>query len=65
MEITEKSSGTVSIRFTGDEIRKIGDPIMKHAEDFSSSTLNLIYVLKQQAYRMKNDFVQPPHAFGD
>lgn len=63
MEIIDKTSQAVQIRFEAADIPRIADPIIKHAEEFSSRTLNLVYILNQQAYRMQNHFVQPPHAF--
>jgi len=65
MEIIEKTASTVTLRFQQSEIAGLSDPIIKNAEDFASATLNMAYILKEQGYRMKNNFVQPPHAFGD
>lgn len=65
MKIIKKTADTVLLRFEKAEIPAFSDPIMKHAEDFASATLNMAYSLKQQAYRMSNDFSQPPHAFGE
>lgn len=65
MEIQAKTSSHVTLRFLKNELRGISDPILNHAEDFTSSTLNLANLLKEQAYRIQNTFSQPPHAFGD
>ncbi|MDA8361357.1 MAG: hypothetical protein M0Z44_05080 [Gammaproteobacteria bacterium] len=65
MDILDKSTDRVVLRFTQAELQKISDPILDHAEAFTSSTLDLANILKEQAYRMKNTFQQPPHAFGN
>lgn len=65
MDIVEKTAATVTVRFAQDELSPFSDPIIKNAEEFGSHTLDLANILKEQAYRMKNDFRQPPRAFGD
>ncbi|MHB8252405.1 MAG: hypothetical protein ACYDEV_01580 [Acidiferrobacter sp.] len=65
MEIMETTPSLVLLRFQQNELQDMSDTIIKNAEHFASSTLNMAYILKEQAYRIKNDFVQPPHAFGD
>ncbi len=65
MDILEQSPTRVLLKFPRDELDALSDTIIKNAERFGSATLNLAYLLKEQGYRMKNDFSQPPHAFGD
>ncbi len=65
MEILEKSASRVVLKFDKAELEGFSDPVIKNAEAFASATLNMANLLKEQAYRMKNHFVQPPHAFGD
>lgn len=65
MEMIDKTSTAVTVRFSQAELSPFSDPIIKNAENFGSRTLDLANILKEQAYRMKNDFHQPPHAFGD
>ena len=65
MDIVDKSPARVILRFSKTEIAKISDPVLDHAEEFTTSTLDLATILKTQAYRMSNTFQQPPHAFGD
>ncbi len=65
MEILDKSPSRVVLRFAQNELPKISDPILDHAEEFASSTLDLANILKEQAYRISNTFRQPPHPFGN
>jgi len=65
MEIVEKSASHVTLKFQASELKSLSDPVIKEAESFGSATLNMAYLLKEQSYRIKNHFMQPPHAFGD
>lgn len=65
MDVIEKAGSRVTLRFHENELSGLSDPFIKNAESFGSAALNMAYLLKEQAYRMKNDFAQPPHAFGD
>ncbi len=65
MDVLESDSSRVVLRFEKGELETISDPILDHAEEFTSSVLDLANLLKEQGYRMRNTFRQPPHAFGD
>ena len=65
MDMLAKDASHIRLRFEKNELEKISDPILDHAEEFTSSTLDLANLLKEQGYRIRNRFRQPPHAFGN
>ncbi len=64
MDVLAKDSSGITLRFEKKDLSNLVEPIVKNADQFGKETLDLIYLLAEQNYRMDNHFRQPPHPFG-
>jgi hypothetical protein len=64
MEVLAKDSTGITLRFEKKDLGSLVEPIIKNAEQFGKETLDLVYLLAEQDYRIDDHFRQPPHPFG-
>lgn len=64
MDVLAKDSSGITLRFEKKDLGNLVEPIIQNAEQFGKETLDLVYLLAEQDYRMGDHFRQPPHPFG-
>ena len=64
MDVLAKDSSGITLRFEKKDLSNLVEAIVKNADQFGKETLDLIYLLAEQNYRMDNHFRQPPRPFG-
>ncbi len=63
MKKVETSEDLVRLEFDKKDLPKIVEPIIKNAEQFSVTPLDMAYLLAEVAYGMENHFQQPKGVF--
>lgn len=63
MKLVDSPKETIRIEFQKKDLNKIVEPIIKHAESFSSVPLDMAYLLGEQDYRIDDHFQQPKGVF--
>ncbi|MCE5393260.1 MAG: hypothetical protein JJ693_01485 [Acidithiobacillus sp.] len=63
MKKMEMSDRFIRLEFDKKDLPKIVEPIIKNAEQFSATPLDMAYLLAEVAYRMENHFRQPKGVF--
>lgn len=61
MRIVSQDSQGVTIEFDHDELGRIAEPIIQHAEELRRYVLDLGYVLANHKETMEHPFREPPH----
>jgi hypothetical protein len=63
MKLIDSPGENIRIDFEKKDLDKIVEPIIKNAEQFSSTPLDMAYLLAEQNYRIDDHFQQPKGIF--